>query len=121
MPGCGATDGGGKLAVDHLLACGRTRIGHISGDPSYGAARDRARGAIDRLGRAGLELAGGQVFFGAWSEAWGRNATRELLRRASDVDEISGLGPDRPRGAGHARLRIERRGSVFGLVKRRHR
>jgi LacI family transcriptional regulator len=28
------------------------------------------------------------VFFGAWSEAWGRNATRELLRRAPDVDAI---------------------------------
>lgn len=80
--------GGGQLAVDHLLACGRTRIGHISGDPSYGAARDRARGAIDRLDRAGLELAGGQAFFGAWSEAWGRNATRELLRRAPDLDAI---------------------------------
>jgi LacI family transcriptional regulator len=79
---------GGELAVDHLLTCGRTRVGHISGDPSYGAARDRARGAIDRLGRAGLELAGGQVFFGAWSENWGRNATRELLRRAPDIDAI---------------------------------
>ena len=80
--------GGGELAVDHLRTCGRTRIGHISGDPSYGAARDRARGAIDRLQRDGLELAGGQVFFGAWSESWGRNATRELLRRAPDVDAI---------------------------------
>jgi LacI family transcriptional regulator len=80
--------GGGEMAVDHLLTCGRTRIGHISGDPTYGAARDRARGAIARLERAGLELAGGQVFFGAWSEAWGRNATRELLRRAPDIDAI---------------------------------
>ena len=80
--------GGGELAVDHLLTCGRTKIGHISGDPSYGAAQDRARGALARLERAGLELAGGQVFFGAWSEAWGRNATRELLRRAPNVDAI---------------------------------
>jgi LacI family transcriptional regulator len=80
--------GGGELAVDHLLTCGRMRIGHISGDPTYGAARDRARGAIARLERAGLQLAGGQVFFGAWSEAWGRNATRELLRRAPDIDAI---------------------------------
>ena len=80
--------GGGELAVDHLLTYGRTRIGHISGDASYGAAQARARGAIDRLERDGLELAGGQVFFGAWSEAWGRNATRELLRRAPDIDAI---------------------------------
>src|SRR5215211_4367679 len=80
--------GGGELAIDHLLTCGRRRIGHISGDPSYGAAQDRARGALARLERAGLELAGGQVFFGAWSEAWGRNATRELVRRAPNIDAI---------------------------------
>lgn len=80
--------GGGELATDHLLTCGRSRIAHITGDASYGAAQDRARGTSARLARAGLELAGGQVFFGAWSEAWGRNATRELLRRAPDVDAI---------------------------------
>jgi LacI family transcriptional regulator, galactose operon repressor len=80
--------GGAELAIDHLLTCGRTQIAHISGDATYGAAQDRARGAIARLERAGLELVGGQVFFGAWSEAWGRNATREVLRRAPDIDAI---------------------------------
>ena len=96
--------GGGELAVDHLLTYGRTRIGHISGDASYGAAQARARGAIDRLERDGLELAGGQVFFGAWSEAWGRNATRELLRRAPGYRRhLRGLRPDRSRCPGHAR------------------
>jgi LacI family transcriptional regulator len=60
----------------------------FSGDATYGAAQARARGAVARLERAGLELAGGHVFFGAWSEAWGRNATRELLRRAPDIDAI---------------------------------
>lgn len=36
--------GAGRLAVDHLLACGRTRIAHITGDPGYLAAQDRAEG-----------------------------------------------------------------------------
>ena len=96
--------GGGELAVDHLLTCGRTRIGHISGDPSYGAARDRARGAHRPAGarRAGAgrrpgvlrRLVGG---VGAQRHP-GAAATRPGHRR-----DLRGLGPDRPRGAGHPR------------------
>ncbi|GAA0471562.1 LacI family transcriptional regulator [Paractinoplanes deccanensis] len=78
----------GHLAVDHLIACGRTRIAHITGDPTYGAAQDRARGAQARLATAGLPLAGDQVWFGMWSEAWGRGATRMLLQRDPSVDAI---------------------------------
>lgn len=80
--------GGGRLAVDHLVRLGRRRIAHITGDPSYGAAHDRARGALTRLAEDGLELAGDQVWFGSWSEAWGRAATRTLLQRSSDIDAI---------------------------------
>ncbi|GAA2674838.1 LacI family DNA-binding transcriptional regulator [Actinoplanes palleronii] len=79
---------GGRLAVDHLIRCGRRRIAHITGDPGYSAAQDRARGAQARLAEAGLELAGGEVWFGMWSEAWGRGATRLLLDRCPDVDAI---------------------------------
>lgn len=80
--------GGGVLAVEHLLACGRTRVAHITGDPSYGAAQDRADGALGALRAAGLSLHGARVRFGTWSEAWGRTATRQLLRDAPDVDAI---------------------------------
>ena len=78
----------GTLAVDHLVATGRRRIAHISGDVHYVAARDRAAGALAALGAAGLELAGGQVRFGAWSEAWGRSATHALLDQAPDLDAV---------------------------------
>jgi LacI family transcriptional regulator, galactose operon repressor len=79
---------GGRMAVDHLIRHGRRRIAHITGDPSYGAAQDRARGALDRLAEEGLPLAGDQIWFGAWSEAWGRGATRMLLQRDPDIDAI---------------------------------
>lgn len=81
-------EGGGRLAVDHLIRCGRRRIAHITGDATYGAAQDRARGALNRLAEEGLEVAGGEVWFGMWSEAWGRGATRLLLERNPDVDAI---------------------------------
>ncbi|HEX3475504.1 MAG TPA: LacI family DNA-binding transcriptional regulator [Kofleriaceae bacterium] len=77
----------GRLAIEHLIACGRTRIAHITGDPDYGAARDRARGAHAALKDAGLSLVG-EVRYGAWSEGWGRAATSMLLSQEPDVDAI---------------------------------
>jgi LacI family transcriptional regulator len=80
--------GAGAMAVEHLLTCGRTRIAHISGDPGYKAAQDRARGARQALDAAGLELVGGQSYFGAWSEGWGRGAARMLSQQFPDIDAV---------------------------------
>src|SRR5262249_38697261 len=80
--------GGGRLAIEHLLATGRTRIGHITGPARFLAARLRAEGASGALADAGLELAGSRVLHGEWSEQWGRQATHILLRAASDVDAV---------------------------------
>ncbi|HTJ70969.1 MAG TPA: LacI family DNA-binding transcriptional regulator [Actinospica sp.] len=79
---------GGKLAVRHLVEVGRRRIAHISGDPGYGAAQDRAAGALAELAEHGLELAGGRVYFGSWSESWGRSATRMLLAQTREIDAV---------------------------------
>ncbi|MET8976799.1 LacI family DNA-binding transcriptional regulator [Streptomyces sp. NPDC004539] len=77
----------GRIAVSHLLACGRTRIAHITGDPGYAAAHDRVTGARAALGDAGLALVG-EPRFGAWSEGWGRAATVLLLDQHPDVDAV---------------------------------
>ncbi|MFF3333849.1 LacI family DNA-binding transcriptional regulator [Streptomyces sp. NPDC002888] len=77
----------GRIAVEHLLACGRTRIAHITGDPGYLAARERAEGARAALADAGHALVG-EPRFGAWSEGWGRAATALLLDRHPDVDAV---------------------------------
>ncbi|MDR1633698.1 MAG: LacI family transcriptional regulator [Bifidobacteriaceae bacterium] len=79
--------GAGRLSIEHLLACGRSRVAIITGDPTYGAAQERAAGAIEALAKAGLRLVAEPVF-GTWSEAWGRGATRLLLDQAPDVDAI---------------------------------
>lgn len=78
--------GAARLAIDHLLACGRRRIAHVSGDATYAAAQDRARGATDALAEAGLDLVGGRTHFGSWSEAWGRGAARMIVEQHPDVD-----------------------------------
>ncbi|MFC7927072.1 LacI family DNA-binding transcriptional regulator [Microbacterium laevaniformans] len=78
---------GGRLAVEHLIACGRTRIAHITGDPAYAAAQDRLAGARAALAAAGLELVG-EPMFAAWNEHWGRDAAAILLQRHPDVDAV---------------------------------
>lgn len=78
---------GGRLAVEHLISCGRTRIAHVSGDPMYAAAEDRLAGAREGLAAAGLELVG-EPMFAEWSENWGRDAAAMLLAQHPDIDGI---------------------------------
>src|ERR671931_2844832 len=79
--------GAGRMAVEHLVSSGRTRIAHISGDPGYAAAQDRVVGAREALAAAGLELVG-DVMFAEWPERWGRDASALLLSQHPDVDAI---------------------------------
>jgi len=79
--------GGGRLAAEHVLSCGRTRIAHITGDPAYAAAVDRAQGVSDALASAGLKLVG-EPMFSVWTEQWGRDATAALLDSHPEVDAI---------------------------------
>ncbi|MDR1799698.1 MAG: LacI family transcriptional regulator [Bifidobacteriaceae bacterium] len=78
----------GRLAVEHLVACGRTQIGVITGDPTYGASQERVRGAATALKEAGLTMVGGKALFGAWNQDWGRAAAGALLDRHPEVDSI---------------------------------
>jgi LacI family transcriptional regulator len=79
---------GGRAMVEHLLECGRRRIAHITGDPTYAAARDRATGVAAALDQAGLELLGGPMY-STWSEQWGRDAAGVLLAQHEDIDGIA--------------------------------
>jgi len=81
-------EGGGRLAVEYLLATGRERIGHITGPSDFRAVRLRAAGATNALADAGLSMAGEGPLHGEWSEEWGRQAASILLRQAPDVDGV---------------------------------
>ncbi|MET8560906.1 LacI family DNA-binding transcriptional regulator [Streptomyces flaveolus] len=77
---------GARLAVEHLLATGRTRIAHVTGPAHHAAARDRAQHTVELLEHSSLALSTGRVHFGEWSEAWGRRAVEAVLRAAPDTD-----------------------------------
>ncbi|WP_406313382.1 LacI family transcriptional regulator [Streptosporangium sp. NBC_01639] len=79
--------GGGALVARHLLATGRSRIGHVTGPPRFEAARRRAEGMTSALAQAGLRSAG-EALFGEWSEEWGRQGADILLRAHPEVDAI---------------------------------
>ncbi|GLI00010.1 LacI family DNA-binding transcriptional regulator [Phytohabitans aurantiacus] len=80
--------GGGRLAIEHLLACGRRNIAHITGDAGYQAARDRADGAAAALADAGLAMLDGKPYYGSWDETWGRAAAHIVVERHPEVDAI---------------------------------
>lgn len=79
---------GGRMAAEHLVICARRRIAVVMGDRTYGAATERVEGATDLLREKGLEPLGGEALFGAWSEEWGRSATRMVLAHHPDVDAV---------------------------------
>ncbi len=89
----------GALATDHLITTGRRRIAHISGDPDYTAATERATGVSERLAQNRLDLAFGRPLFGSWSEQWGRTATDRLLESDPDIDGIVCASDQIARGA----------------------
>jgi LacI family transcriptional regulator len=80
--------GGARLATEHLVALGRTRIAHVTGPERHHSSRLRAEHALRVLDESGLELAGGRVHYGEWSEQWGRQAAHIVLRTRPDCDAI---------------------------------
>lgn len=80
--------GGARLAVEHLIKQGRRRIAHVTGPVDFEAVRKRRRGFRDALEAAGPGVRSGAVRAGTWSEAFGREAAKELIRGRPAVDAI---------------------------------
>lgn len=79
-------ESGARLAVEHLIGTGRTKIAHVTGPAHHSAAQVRAGHTLRVLHDAGLEPVTGRVYHGKWSEAWGRQAAGIVLRAAPAVD-----------------------------------
>ena len=85
-----ATDNyqGAVMAVQHLLDCGRTKIGHISGPLSWWEADERKRGWRDTLIKAGLDASDQHCKEGNWSSASGEQAFIQLLEVFPNLDAV---------------------------------
>ncbi|MER3553042.1 MAG: LacI family transcriptional regulator [Meiothermus sp.] len=79
---------GGYIATGHLLRLGRRNVAHITGPERFGAARERLQGMQKALREHGLKLSKHRILHGAWSEAWGYQAVRELLQRDPKIDAL---------------------------------
>ena len=91
-------EGGARLAVSHLAALGRKRIAHITGPERFEAVRLREMGWRKALAEAGLKAA--DCRSGRWSEAWGREAARDLFSRRRAAPDALFCGNDQiARGA----------------------
>ncbi|MEU4832987.1 LacI family DNA-binding transcriptional regulator [Streptosporangium sp. NPDC023615] len=100
--------GGAHKALDHLLAIGRTRIAHVTGPEHHHSAQVRAAAVGERLAEAGLTPAAPPLF-GAWSEAWGRQAVGILLAGGTEFDAVFCGSDQIARGVAEALRAIGRR------------
>lgn len=99
---------GGRLAIEHLLSCGRTRIAHISGDPTFTATQRRLEGARDALADAGLTFAH-EPLLAEWTEQWGRDAAATVFERTPGVDGIFAGSDQIARGVLETARTLDRR------------
>jgi len=85
-----ATDNyqGAVMATQHLLKCGRKKIGHISGPLGWWEAKERKRGWREALGNAGYDALENHCAEGNWSSASGERAVLELFDSYPDMDAI---------------------------------
>jgi LacI family transcriptional regulator len=79
---------GARLAVEHLLRAGRTRLAHVTGPDSYEPVCLR-RASMQRVMEShGLALPTDLVLLGDWSQAWGRRAAQLVLERRAHIDGV---------------------------------
>ncbi|BEL02156.1 LacI family DNA-binding transcriptional regulator [Actinoplanes sichuanensis] len=80
--------GGGRSAVEHLLAQGCRRIATITGPQDTFGGVFRLRGYTDALMAAGIAVDPAYVVHGDWSRQSGAAGMRSLLDRVPDVDGV---------------------------------
>ncbi len=79
---------GSVMAIQHLLDCGRKKIGHISGPLGWWEADERKRGWHETLRSAGIETSEQHCAEGNWSSSSGEQAFIQLLESFPDMDAV---------------------------------
>lgn len=79
---------GGRMATEHLLSRGRSRIGFINGQQGVDAARDRLRGYKQALASNDIPFDPDLVRPGNWEPSAGYAMTRELMELPKPPDAI---------------------------------
>ncbi len=79
---------GALMAMQHLLDCGRKKIGHISGPLGWWEANERKRGWRETLKIVGIEVSEKHCAEGNWSSASGEQAFIQLLDTFPDMDAV---------------------------------
>jgi DNA-binding LacI/PurR family transcriptional regulator len=77
---------GGRRVAEFLVAGGHTRIAHIAGWQGSSTGRDRQRGFVEGLARAGLEPLA--IIDGHYDRDIASKATRDLMQSATPPDAI---------------------------------
>jgi DNA-binding LacI/PurR family transcriptional regulator len=80
--------GGGRIATDHLVQSGRTRIATIAGPSDIAPGVDRLAGYRQALANAGLPVREELIARGDFSEASGYAEMRRLLEQVPDLDAV---------------------------------
>ncbi len=102
----------GRLAVTHLLECGRSVIGTVAGPFRRRVVRSRLRGAEEPINEAGAEVNEDLVVEADWSAAGASAGDKPASsKRAEDRCH---LRPQRPHGYRRARGRSRERAQCPG-------
>lgn len=80
--------GGASSAVEHLLDCGRQRVGTIAGPQDMAPGADRLSGYHEQLARAGRRAGRELVEIADFTLEGGRAAMERLLERAPALDAV---------------------------------
>jgi DNA-binding LacI/PurR family transcriptional regulator len=79
---------GGRMATEHLLRTGHTRIAFIGGPITETEVQDRYRGYVAALDAAGIATDDALIAYGNYSPASGAARIRELLDSHGDIDAV---------------------------------
>lgn len=90
---------GARAATEHLVALGRTRIGHLAGPLGWHEARDREQAWRDVLREAGLTP--GPLVEGNWTADSGAEALGQMLDREPRMDAVFSGNDQMALGAMH--------------------